>query len=271
MFSETFYHKLEHSLKRQETFALITLTEHPNPTLLGKKTLIWPDGTIEHDFICDDKFSSELTKHCSPLLAGKKTKSVTFNWENHPIECYVDVFTFPRHLIIAGAGHVSEPVAQLGKMLDFFVTVIDDRPEFATKERFPFADEVVCQPFLPYFQQVALTEKTYILLLTRGHKYDVVSLKQLLRRKERPAYIGMIGSQRRISGVFEQLRSEFPEETFTSVYSPVGIDIGAETPAEIAVSILGEILKVKNERSGQSLSEVVRKRAKLKFRERRKR
>ena len=88
-------------------------------------------------------------------------------------------------------------------MLGFYVTVIDDRNEFANRDRFPHVDEVVCQSFLNFFKKAELTEQTYILLLTRGHKYDVLSLQELLKRQEKPAYIGMIGSRRRISGVFE--------------------------------------------------------------------
>jgi xanthine dehydrogenase accessory factor len=88
-----------------------------------------------------------------------------------------------------------------------------------------------------------------------------------LERNENPAYVGMIGSRRRISGVFEQLKSEFPIERFSQIYTPVGLDIGAETPSEIAVSIMAEILKVKNNKSGESLSKDIRPLATKGFRE----
>lgn len=204
---------------------------------------------------------------CKMFLKKKRSGTYTFSWNENEIECFAEYFPAPLHLIVAGAGHVCEPVAQMGKMLGFFVTVIDDRPEFANRGRFPTADEVVCRSYLDYFSEVVLSEHTFILLLTRGHKYDVLSLRELLKRDEKAAYIGMIGSRRRISGVFEELRIDFPNESFNHLFTPVGLDIGAETPAEIAVSILAEILKVKNQKSGNSLSTKVRKYAKLGFHE----
>jgi xanthine dehydrogenase accessory factor len=245
--------QLKESINNHRGVCLVTITKSPIQEVAGKKLLVWEDGSIYSQHSLPPPIEDHLIRNCLSLLHKSKSKTIEIVLDDYIIECFVDVYPAPPHLIIAGAGHVCEPVAKLGAMLDFYVTVIDDRPEFANDKRFPEADEVICDSFLTYFHNVKLTNNTYILLLTRGHKYDVFSLQELLERTEKPAYIGMIGSRRRIAGVFEQLRSDFPEQTFEHIYTPVGLDIGAETPAEIAVSIMAEILKIRNNRSGDSL------------------
>lgn len=258
---------LKQAAKEYKDACLLTITHSSNSMYIGSKIIVLEDG----NYLPENKFPIFLehiiTKECLKLLKKGKSKTILFEADGIDFECFIDVYPSPAHLIIAGAGHVCEPVAKLGKMLSFFVTVIDDRPEFANKMRFPEADVVICEPFLNYFRNVSITDKTYILLLTRGHRFDVLSLQELLERNENPAYIGMIGSRRRISGVFEQLKDEFPAERLSQIYTPVGLDIGAETPTEISVSIMAEILKVKNKKSGESMSKDIRPLATKGFRE----
>jgi xanthine dehydrogenase accessory factor len=267
MMNESMYEKLTEALNERKNTFLLTITNHPEKQLIGAKALLWPDG----DFYTEDPISLDLNKSliekCEKLIKKNRSGTIDLQWNEDSIEWFAEYFPASIHLIIAGAGHVCEPVAEMGRMLGFFVTVLDDRAEFASRDRFPLADQVICRPYLQYFQTVKLSDKTYILLLTRGHKFDVLSLRELLNRNEKPAYIGMIGSRRRISGVFEELKQDFPDDCFDQLYTPVGLDIGAETPSEIAVSIMAEILKVKNQKSGHSLSEKVRKYAKLGFQE----
>lgn len=263
--NERLFEQLSESLKNHQEVALITVTDHPEAQVIGAKSLLLANGNMIHEVDYPESFLNKITEHCLPLLRKQTTKTIDFPWEFGKAELFVEVFPPPPHLIVAGAGHVSEPVAEIGTMAGFDVTVIDDRPEYANREHFPDVNEVVCQSYLDYFRNVPITPQTYIVLLTRGHKFDVISLQELLARKEQPAYIGMIGSRRRISGVFEQLRSEFTDHNFENVYSPVGLDIGAQTPAEIAVSIIAEILKVKNSGSGRSLKENISSYSKLRF------
>lgn len=268
------FEKLSESIDMHQDVALITITNHPECTVIGTKFILQKNGEIYDENQFSKRLHAKLTEYCLPLLMEDKTKTIQIEFDGMRIECYVEVFPVPPHLIVAGAGHISETVAEVGKMLDFRVTVIDDRKDFANKKRFPQVDEVVCSSYTDFFRNVPITPKTYILLLTRGHKFDVVSLQELLKREEnmlveeRTIYIGMIGSRRRISGVFEQLKDEFTDHNFTNMYSPVGLDIGAQTPAEIAISIMAEILKVKNDSSGNSLKNKIRSYANLKFRER---
>ncbi|MGY6210653.1 XdhC family protein [Cytobacillus firmus] len=266
--SRSLFARLEESIKNRKDTFLLTITDYPDEELIGAKALLWPDG----DFCTEASLlpldvRDLLLVHCNKLVTKKRSGTVRFMWKYRLVECFAEYFPSPLHMIVAGAGHVCEPVAEMGRMLGFFVTVIDDRKEFANRERFPNANEVVCQSYLDYFRHVDISEKTYILLLTRGHKYDVLSLNELLKRKCQAGYIGMIGSRRRISGVFEELQRDFPDESFENLYTPVGLDIGAETPAEIAVSIMAEILKVKNQKSGDSLSSQIKRFAKMGFHE----
>ncbi|AZU64956.1 XdhC family protein [Neobacillus mesonae] len=246
---------------------LVTITNSSNANFICSKAVYIENGGCFPDKRFPLSLTNSVSEKCIELLKRGKSKTVDFEVKGVNFECFIDVYPSPPHLIIAGAGHVCEPVAKLGGMLGFYVTVIDDRPEFANTDRFPGVDEVICKPFLCYFNNVPLTSKTYILLLTRGHRFDVLSLQELLGRNVEPAYIGMIGSRRRISGVFEQLKEEFPFERLNQIYTPVGLDIGAETPAEIAVSIMAEILKVKNGMSGESISKDIRPLASRGFRE----
>lgn len=268
------FEQLSESVRKHQEVALLTITSHPDTSLIGTTFLLQKNGELYDENESLHYLHSRLVDYCLPLLKQSKTKTIQIPYNEIQFECYVEVFPVPPHLIVAGAGHVSEPVAEIGKMLGFYVTVIDDRKEFANDRRFPYADKVVCSKYIDFFGDVSITPHTYILLLTRGHKFDVVSLQELLKREEklkveeRSAYIGMIGSRRRISGVCEQLKSEFTDHNFLNIYSPVGLDIGAQTPAEIAVSIMAEILKIKNTSSGKSLKEKIPSYSKLKFRER---
>lgn len=267
MMTQSLFEKLTTSINERREVFLITITNHPIPDFIGEKALLWPNG----DMYCESSLSPSLQNHilasCKKLMQKKRSGVASFQINGKSIEFFAEYFTIPIHLIVAGAGHVCEPVVQMAKMLGFYVTVIDDRSDYANRERFPNADEVCCQSFIEYFREVKLTDDTYILLLTRGHKYDVLSLQELLKRKEKAAYIGMIGSRRRISGVFNELLQDFPDECFDQLFTPVGLDIGAETPSEIAVSIMAEILKVKNGKSGIPLSSTIRNYAKMGFHE----
>lgn len=265
--NDSLFQKLSESIKERKEVFLLTITDCDKRELNGLKALLLPMGEFYSDFPCPPSLQQMIMNHAEQLFRRKRSATFSFSWNCLMVECFAEYFPVSIHLIVAGAGHVCEPVTLIGKTLGFYVTVIDDRKEFANRERFPHVDEVVCQPFMHFFQKAELTVQTYILLLTRGHKYDVLSLQKLLKRKEQPAYIGMIGSRRRISGVFEQLKRDFPNENFEKLFTPVGLDIGAQTPEEIAISIMAEILMIKNQTTGASLSLKIRQYTKLGFRE----
>ncbi len=150
----------------------------------------------------------------------------------------------PR-LVIFGGGHVSLELARVANLVDFRVTVMDDRAEFANRDRFPMAEEIILRPLDKAVEGIVFDDATYVAIITRGHLYDMDVLRQVIGTNAR--YIGMIGSRRKVSMIREKLAAEgVPQEKLDGVHAPIGIAIEAETPAEIAVSIVGEMIHAKN-------------------------
>ena len=160
---------------------------------------------------------------------------------------YVETFRAPSRLVIVGAGHIAVPLARLGVDLGFDVTVLDDREAFATQERFPPAARVLHADFeQDPFAGVAIDAHTYVALVTRGHRWDFDCLRRLLDAGVRPRYMGMIGSRRRVRAAFGALlEAGYPRAALGAVRAPIGVEIGAETPEEIAVSIAAELIAVR--------------------------
>ena len=150
----------------------------------------------------------------------------------------------PR-LIICGGGHVSMPVIRIGKMLGFTVTVLEDRPKFADNARGAGADTVICEPFEDALAKIRGDSDSWFVIVTRGHRYDAVCLESIMGKKF--AYVGMMGSRRRVAIVKEQLAAKgISRELLNGVHTPIGLKIGAETPEEIAVSVMAEIIQVRH-------------------------
>ena len=163
-------------------------------------------------------------------------------------EVFVEYLTKQPKLVVCGGGHISKPICQMGKMLDFHVTVVDDREEFANEERFFMADQVICCDYEELLHKVPFAPNTYYIVVTRGHRGDTCCVRQLLSYP--CTYLGMIGSRKKVAITKEKLKAEgFTEEEIMSLHAPIGLKIGAQTPAEIAVSILAEIIQVKNEKA----------------------
>jgi xanthine dehydrogenase accessory factor len=161
---------------------------------------------------------------------------------------FLDPVSGAQRLVIAGAGHIAQPLAAIGAMLGFHVTVIDDRASFANRDRFPAADEIVVRPFGPAVEALNLDRHCYLVSVTRGHSFDEDVILTALR-KSRGAFIGMIGSRRRVKATLERIGAMgISAELLEQVHAPLGIDIAAETPEEIALSIIAEI--VRERRSG---------------------
>ena len=166
---------------------------------------------------------------------------------------FIEVIHTRRTLLIAGAGHVAQPIAELGHMLGFRVVVVDDRAELASSTRFPNADELVVTSFQRLLDKVTVTPQTYVVIVTRGHQHDRVVLQQVLSTPA--AYIGMIGSRTKVRQVFETLLAGgTSEEALARVFAPVGLRIGGQTPAEIALSIMAEIALVEHGGTGEPMS-----------------
>jgi len=169
---------------------------------------------------------------------------------------YLEPYRPADSLVIVGAGHIARPLCTVGSLLGFRVTVLDDRPDFATRERFTEAADVRRVDFTDPFREMELGAGTYVVLVTRGHKYDFEALRDILARDVLPSYIGMVGSRRRVRACFEQLAAEgVAPEVLAGVHAPIGLDIGAETPAEIAVCIAAELVQCRRGGTGAPLRE----------------
>ncbi len=157
-------------------------------------------------------------------------------------------------LVIAGGGHVGKALSEIASLCGFRVTVIDDRPEYADPERFPEAERVIRGRFDEVLADYPLDGTTYVVAVTRGHKHDEASLRGVIGRGA--AYVGMIGSRRRAKAVLKHLVEEGadPDEV-AKVHTPIGLDIGAESPAEIAVSVMAEIILLRRGGRGRPLIE----------------
>jgi xanthine dehydrogenase accessory factor len=245
------------SIDEHRSVAMVTVVKATGDyaASLGRRALVWLDreplgnlnlGALESRALADG--NEALTQRRPQMLI----------YENGQVELFVEVQRRPPTLIIVGAGHVAQPLATLGKLIDFEVVVIDDRPQYANVERFPQADHVIAAPFRPALRDWPIDADTFIVLVTRGHSHDVDSLLEVIDSPAR--YIGMIGSKRRVRAVFDLLEQEqgILREKFDRVYAPIGLDIGAESPAEIAVCIIAEIIKVYRSGRAESLSDALR-------------
>ncbi|HEX2967166.1 MAG TPA: XdhC/CoxI family protein [Syntrophorhabdaceae bacterium] len=156
-----------------------------------------------------------------------------------------EIFAPPRRLFIYGAGHISQHISRFAKAVGFEITLIDDRDLFANAGRFPDADAIVVKDFNELSALYTPASHDYAVIVTRGHKHDATVLEEVL--KNPPRYVGMIGSGRKIKIVYDELQKKgYPEELLKTVHAPIGLDIGAETPEEIAIAIVAELIKVRS-------------------------
>ena len=223
----TLYRALS-DLERQGRGALL-ITRFSDEGL--SKSLVEEDGTVLGDAV-DKGMRADFQRYTHekrPLVSGN---TIVEPLQTAPV------------LYIFGAGHVSQYVSRVATMVDFNVTVIDDREDFANRERFPEAERVIVDDFARVFDQLIFHGNEYVVILTRGHKHDAVVLEQAMKRPSR--YVGMIGSKRKTRMVMDYMRQQgFDETTLKSVYAPIGIAINSETPQEIAISIAAELIKVR--------------------------
>ncbi len=172
---------------------------------------------------------------------------------------FAELHSLNEPLIIYGAGHIAVPLANIAQSLGFQVTVLDDREDFAQPARFEDGVEVRQLDFAEPVRGIAITSRSYVVLVTRAHKYDFDCLRAVLSQAGQPRYIGMIGSKRRVRAAFKALLDGgVPRSVLAAVHAPVGIEIGAETPAEIAVSIAAQLVQIRHGGSAESIASEAR-------------
>jgi xanthine dehydrogenase accessory factor len=167
-------------------------------------------------------------------------------------ELLLEPVTSRPTLVMVGAGHVGHAVVRLAKLLDYRVVVIDDRPQFASRERLPDADEIVAADIVSSLERLPIAWNTFVVIATRGHKLDAAALRAAAATKAR--YVGVVGSKRKTILIERMLLDEgFPQERLREIHAPIGLDLGGRTPVEIALSILAEISQERYGGSGRPL------------------
>jgi xanthine dehydrogenase accessory factor len=236
---------------------LATVVEAPDGAepVPGAHLCVWAErhaGTLG-----DAALDAHVVERARALLAAPgRAASISAGPADAACTVYLEPHGPPPSLVIVGAGHIARPLCRVGALLGFRVTVLDDRPEFATRERFPEAAEVRRADFSAPLRGLPLGAGTALVLVTRGHRYDFEALRDALTRDDPPSYVGMVGSRRRTRAAMEQLvREEIDPARLRAVHAPIGLDVGAETPEEIAVSIAAELVLVRRGGTGTPLRE----------------
>ena len=215
---------------------------------LGARLFMREDGSTEGT-LGSPEMDREAVKKARELMVHGKNEFVTMR--DGP-EFFVEAYTTPPQMVLCGGGHVSKAIAPLAATLGFRVFVTDDRQEFANSDRFPEADIIVAEQPESALPQLPINANTFIIIATRGHRYDNVALEAAAMTPAK--YVGLLGSKRKTILIYEDLiRTGLPIERIREIRSPVGLDVRGRTPEEIAVSIMAEVLMFRLGGTGQPM------------------
>jgi len=236
---------------RRGAVATIVNVRGSIPSFKTAKMLVRDDGSIVGT-IGGGCVEAEVWQAAREVMESERPRTLTFDLNQDPkydtglvcggtLEIFVEPILPPADLYIFGAGHVAKSLYKVARIAGFDVTVVDDREAYANRERFPEAQQVIADDFEKAASQLAPSESSYIVIVTRGHRDDMRMLRWAVQTPAR--YVGMIGSKRKTITIFKELQAEgVPAHLFDRVHAPVGLDIGAITPEEIAVSITAELI-----------------------------
>jgi len=241
------YQKIKEMREQGERGILATVVSRGGAPISPKGSkILFGRGGDRWGYLSEgEAFENQIRHWCEENpLKGLKVQS--FETDNQSIEVLLEPIQADPTLYVFGAGHIAQALSPLGKMADFKVVVIDDRPMFANPERFPEADEVLVEPFEMIFDKLQVNPQSYVVIVTRGHLYDGEVLEQAVQTNV--GYIGMIGSKRKIAVLYKGLIDKgIKRELLDRVHAPIGVHIHSETPAEIGISIIAELIKVRAE------------------------
>jgi xanthine dehydrogenase accessory factor len=239
---------------RRGAVATIVNVRGSIPSFRTAKMLVRDDGSIAGT-IGGGCVEADVWQAAREVMESEKPRTLTFDLNQDPkydtglvcggtLEVFIEPVLPPALLYLFGAGHVAFNVCQVASTAGFDVIVSDDRSSYASKERFPAAHEVHALDFDEATKKLEPNESSYIVIVTRGHRDDMRVLRWAVQTRAR--YIGMIGSKRKVIQIFKALREEgLPEYLFERVHAPIGLDIGAVTPEEIAISITAELIAIR--------------------------
>jgi len=235
---------------RRGALATIVNVRGSIPSFKTAKMLVRDDGSIAGT-IGGGCVEAEVWQAAREVMESERPRTLTFDLNNDPkydtglvcggtLEIFVEPILPAAELYIFGAGHVAASLYRIARIVGFDITIVDDRETYANRERFPEA-QVIAEDFEKAMTQLTPSESSYIVIVTRGHRDDMRVLRWAVQTPAR--YVGMIGSKRKTITIFEELKKEgLPAELFERVHAPIGLDIGAITPEEIAISIMAELI-----------------------------
>ena len=217
--------------------------------IVGSKLLIRENSSTKGS-LGDEKLDASAVSEARKLLAMGKNDYIS---TKSGVEYFIEAYTSPPTLVLAGGGHVSKAISNIASTLGFRIFVIDDRDEFSNKDRFPEADETVVSDYGSAFEKLPIGTNSFIVIATRGHRYDTSATASAIRTQA--SYVGLLGSKRKTILIYEELFAQgFTMEQVQGVRSPIGLDISARTPEEIALSIMAEIIGFRLGGDGGQLS-----------------
>ncbi len=235
---------VEQNLAAEKLFAAATVVSDNGA---AGKLLVYPDGVSEGELEPAELRAQVIDDACE-LMSQELSTTRTYG----ETQVFIEVFAPPPRLVIVGGVHTAIPLAQYAKILGFRVVIVDGRGRFATRERFPDVDEIVVEWPDEALPKLRIDNSTYVVILTHDPKFDLPTLKALAGSHAR--YIGAMGSRETRRQHMESLRAEgVPDEFLKTVYGPIGLDLGARSPEEVALSIMAEIISVRYGRPGGHL------------------
>ena len=241
-------------LGRKAALATIVQIRGSVPSFQSAKMLIRDDGSTLGS-VGGGCVEAEVWTAAQDVMRDEKSKIMTFDLTDESmaesglicggkVEIFVEPILPTPKMLIFGAGHISTQVSKIATIAGFRTTVVDNRPVYANADRFPEAEAIHSESFEKAFEEIVPDENTYVIIVTRGHQEDQNVLRWAVQTNAR--YIGMIGSKRKIRSIAEQLESEgISRERLERLYMPIGLDIGAVLPEEIAVAIVAEVIHVR--------------------------
>ena len=233
-----------------EPVSLATVVNSPDrPESLGAKLLLRADGTVSGS-LGSETLDEPALEVAQRVAAIGNTESIS---TEDGTEIFVEGFTTPPTLVMVGGGHVGKATADLANILGYRVYIVDDRPEFSNDERFPYAEQTIVTPYEYWSDLLSINVNTFVVVATRGHRYDDMALESALKTRAR--YIGLLGSRRKTLMIYRRLLEQgATKERIREVYAPIGLNIGALTPEEIAVSIMSEVIMVRRGGDGGKMT-----------------
>jgi xanthine dehydrogenase accessory factor len=251
------YEELKDLLASEKGAALATVVRGPEH--VGAKLLVFPDKTV-HGTLGRAALDAAVTEDAERAIWNGDANTHTYNIENapQPFDVFIEGFPPPPALIIVGAGHIAIPLTTFARTLNYRVVVIDARAAFATRERFPHADELIVAWPDEVLENMDLNPSTSVAVLTHDPKFDEPTLKVVLSR--RVGYIGAIGSRKTSTERAERLKKQgITDEQLARIHGPIGLNIGATAPEEMALAIMAEIVATRHGKDASAILDWTKK------------